>query len=298
MKKLDRREFLQTSLAGLAGLSLLGTGTIVKGCSTPSGSFIDTVRLGNSGLTVPRLALGTGSHGGGKASNQTRLGTEGFVSLAHYAFDRGIQFFDMADSYGSHPYVKAALRELPREKTTLLTKIWTEDTRWYQTEPVAKTLDRFRLETGSDYFDIVLMHCLMRPNWTVEKRGMMDEFSRAKEDGIIKVLGVSCHNWDAMVEAVDEPWVDVILARINPFGVHMDNTPDTVMDLLKRAHDNGKGIIGMKIFGNGDKVTEEEREMSIRYALQSGNVDCLTLGLESPAQIDDAIERVMRNVAG
>jgi len=298
MKKLDRREFLQTSLAGLAGLSLLGTGTIVKGCSTPSGFYIDTVKLGSTGLLVPRLALGTGSHGGGKASNQTRLGTEGFVRLAHHAFDRGIQFFDMADSYGSHPYVKAALRELPREKTTLLTKIWTEDTRWYQTEPVAKTLDRFRLETGSDYFDIVLMHCLLRPNWTVDKRGMMDEFSRAKEDGIIKVLGVSCHNWDAMVEAVDEPWVDVILARINPFGVHMDNTPEVVMDLLKKAHDNGKGIIGMKIFGNGDKVTDEEREMSISYAMKSGNVDCLTLGMESVEQIDDAVERVMRNVAG
>ena len=298
MKKLDRREFIQASLAGLAGLSLLGTGTIVKGCSTPSGSFIDTVRLGNSGLTVPRLALGTGSHGGGKASNQTRLGTEDFVRLAHHAFDRGIQFFDMADSYGSHPYVKAALRELPREKTTLLTKIWTEDTRWYQTEPVSKTLDRFRMETGSDYFDIVLMHCLLRPNWTVEKRAMMDEFSRAREDGIIKALGVSCHNWEAMVEAVDEPWVDVILARINPFGVHMDNTPEAVMDLLKRAHDNGKGIIGMKIFGNGDKVTDEEREMSIRFAVKSGNVDCLTLGMESVGQIDDAVERVMRSVAG
>ncbi len=292
---MNRRKFLQAGIAGLAGISITRAGKVFAGLSSPSGGYIDQIKLGEGGLMVPRLALGTGSRGGGNASNQTRLGTDGFVRLAHHAFDRGVSFFDMADTYGSHTFVRSALKELPREKTTLLSKIWTEDTSWYKTEPVQKTLDRFRMETGSDYFDIVLMHCLMRGDWRETKQSFMDQFSRAKQDGIIKAVGVSCHNWDAMVQAVEEPWVDVILARINPFGTHMDNTPETVMALLEKARKKGKGIIGMKIFGNGDNVSDAERERSISYAMKSGNVHSITLGMESPAQIDDAIERVMRN---
>lgn len=294
MKKIDRRKFLQTGLAGLAGLSIFKAGMAVPAFTHSNGAFIDRVKLGQTGLTVPRLALGTGSNGGGGNSNQTRLGTRSFVNLALHAFDRGIQFYDMADTYGSHTYVREVLKEIPREKTTLLTKIWTSDTNWYKTEPVSKTLDRFRMETGSDYFDIVLMHCLMKGNWREEKKAFLDGFSRAKEDGIIRAVGVSCHNWDAMAEAVDDPWVDVILARINPFGTQLDGTPEAVMGLLEKARKNGKGIIGMKIFGAGRNTSEKEREQSLRYVFESGNVDCITLGMESTAQVDDAIARIMR----
>ncbi len=295
MKKFNRREFIQTGIAGLAGLSMIKAENVFSGFTNPANMVIDKIKLGETGLMVPRVALGTGSRAGGGGSNQTRLGTQSFVKLAQYAYDRGIGFFDMADTYGSHTFVRSALKEIPREKTTLLTKIWTEDTSWYKTEPVPKTLDRFRMEVGTDYFDIVLMHCLMRGNWRNEKKAFLDGFARAKQDGVIKAIGVSCHNWKAMEEAVDDPWVDVILARINPFGTHMDGTPEAVMGLLEKARKNGKGIIGMKIFGNGDNVTDNERERSISYAMKSGNVHCMTLGMESQQQIDDAIERVMRN---
>ncbi len=301
MKKFNRRGFIQTSAAGLAGFTLAGAALPVSADTLPlAGSdvrlaaTIDRVALGKTGLTIPRVAIGTGSIGGNQQSNQTRLGRESFVKLARHAWDRGIRFFDMADSYGSHTYVRDVLKELPREKTTLMSKMWTTDTSWQKSGDVAKTLDRFRLETGSDYFDILLMHCMVRPNWREEKKVFMEGFSEAKQKGIIKAVGVSCHNWPAMVEAADDPWVDVILARINPFGVHMDNTPEEVSALLAKAKSNGKGIIGMKIFGNGDKITEAEREESIRYALTRGNIHAMTLGMESVAQVDDAVERVMR----
>ena len=298
MKHLDRREFLQTGLAGLAGLSIFKSGMAVPGFSNPDGTYVDMVKLGKSGLMVPRLALGTGSHARLNASNQVRLGIHGFVDLALHAYDRGVRFFDTADTYGSHTYVREALKELPREKTTLLTKIWLRDNANYKTEPVSVTLDRFRKETGSDYFDIVLMHCLIRGNYREEMKPFIEGFNRAKEDGIIKAVGVSCHNWDAMAEAVEDPWVDVIMARINPFGTHMDGTPEDVMGLLETAHKNGIGVIGMKIFGNGGNASEEERERSIRYSMKSGNVDCMTLGLESIEQVDDAIDRIMRIARG
>ncbi len=294
MTKLNRRQFIQTGMAGVAGLSVIGAGLSQISFAPASDAVVDMVKLGNTGLTLPRLAMGTGSHGGGKASNQTRLGVENFVKLARHAHERGIRFFDSADSYGSHPFVKEALKEIPRDQTHILTKMWITQTSWNDVQPVPVVLDRFRKETGSDYFDIVLMHCLMKGNWKEERKSYVDGLYKAKQDGIVKAVGVSCHNWDAMAEAVEDPWVDVILARINPFGAHMDGTPEAVMGLLEKARKNGKGIIGMKIFGNGDKVTDSEREQSIRYAVNSGNVHCMTLGLESPEQVNDAVSRVMR----
>jgi len=297
MKKIDRRSFIQSSVAGVAGLTFLGAGLPVYEAPVLSKSaVIDQVKLGKTGLKVSRVAFGTGTNGGNQSSNFTRMGKENFIKIARHAWEKGIHFLDTADSYGSHTFAREVLKELPREKVTLLSKMWTTDTRWQKAGNVPETLDRFRMETGSEYFDIVLMHCMLNGNWKEEKKAFMEGLSKAKQQGIIKAVGVSCHNWDAMKLAVEDPWVDVILARINPFGVHMDGTPEEVSGLLATAAKNGKGVIGMKIFCNGDKVKEEEREESIRYAMTNKNIHCVTLGMETTDQIDDAVERIMRHV--
>lgn len=292
MKKLSRRGFLRTSLAGFAGITMMRPDSFEL--YPASEMKIDKVKLGNSGLIVSRIALGTGSIGGSKASNQTRLGMENFTKMAHHAYEKGITFFDMADSYGSHQYVGNAIKSLPREKLTLLTKIWTYEDGSDRNIPVRESLDRYRQEMGTDYIDVVLMHCLMQPGWGKNRTHYMEGLSKAKQDGIIKAVGVSCHNWDAMVEAVDNPWVDVIMARINPFQSHMDGTPDVVKELLGKAKKNGIGVIGMKIFGEGSHVSDPEREQSLRFALTEANIHCMTLGMESTAHVDDAVKRVMR----
>lgn len=291
---MDRRKFFQTGLAGVAGLSWAGPGLAEVNYGSLSDTTVDTVKLGDTGLTVSRIAMGTGTKGWNHQSNQTRMGMKDFVSLARHGYERGIRFFDMADAYGSQPFVGASILNLPRENITLMSKIWTSDDSAKDKEPVRKTLDRFRQETGSEYLDILLLHCMTNGDWADTRKFYMDGLSEAKQEGIVKAVGVSCHNWDAMVKAVENPWVDVILARINPFQTHMDNTPGAVSELLRKARKNGKGIIGMKIFGEGKNVTDEERERSIRFALTQGNVHAMTLGLESMRQMDDAIERVMR----
>ena len=244
---------------------------------------------------VPRVAFGTGSAGWKKVSNQTRLGMKNFVELSQYAYDRGIKFFDTADMYGSHPYVREALKVIPRDKVTILTKVMTYGHEgWYTVEPFETSLDRFRKEIGTDYFDIFLMHCMMDGEWPSEYRKYMDGLSRAKEKGIIKAVGISCHDINAMTEAANNPWVDVLLARINYQGPKMDGTPEQVMKVLETARKNGKGVIGMKVFGMGDLIQEDQREKSLNYVIKSGNVHCMTLGLESKEQVDDAVNRVMR----
>jgi 1-deoxyxylulose-5-phosphate synthase len=293
MEKINRRNFIYTSAIGLTGYAALAVTGLASQGFAPVTATVDKVKLGKTGLIVSRVALGTGSIGGNHQSNQTRLGMSKFVQMAHHAYDRGVHFFDTADSYGSYPFVREVFKEVPREKVTLLGKMWTENDP-SKAEPVDKALDRFRKETGSDYFDIMLLHCMLNGNWPEEKKRYIDYFSKAKQDGIIKAVGVSCHNFEALKVAADDPWVDVILARINPFRAHMDGSPAEINAVLERARNNGKGIVGMKIFGNGDRVLDNEREASITYALKKSNIHCMTLGMESVAQVDDAVDRVMR----
>jgi aryl-alcohol dehydrogenase-like predicted oxidoreductase len=290
MKRISRRHFIQTGLIGAAAVSAGFTAIVSNGSATP---VIDKVKLGKTGLVVPHLALGTGTHGGKQSSDMTRMGIQNWLKIARHAHERGMTFYDAADLYGSHQNVKEILKEVPREKATLLSKIWTRPEDWNKDTP-AKTIDRFRKETGSDYFDILLLHCMTNGNWKEEKKPYIEALSEARQKGIVKAVGLSCHSIDALRIAAEDPWVDVILARINPEGVIMDATPVEVMAILKKAHDSGKGIIGMKIFGEGRLVEESQREKSLRYVIGSKNVDCMTIGITSTGQIDDAVERIVR----
>jgi predicted aldo/keto reductase-like oxidoreductase len=134
--------------------------------------------------------------------------------------------------------------------------------------------------------------------WQEERKPYIEALSEAKQKGIVKTVGLSCHSFDALKIAAEDPWVDVILARINPEGVIMDASPEEVMAVLKKAHDSGKGIIGMKIFGEGRFTEEAQREKSLRYAIGSGNIDCMTIGVTTNEQIDENVNRIMRIVKG
>ncbi len=292
MKQISRRHFIQ---AGLIGAAAITTGFTNAVYANSKITQIDRVKLGKTGLMVPRLALGTGTHGGNQSSDMTRMGVENWVKIARYAHERGVNFYDAADLYGSHYNVKAILKEVPREKAILLSKIWTRPEKWNQDTPV-KTIDRFRSETGSDYFDLMLLHCMTNDKWQEEKKPYIEALSEAKQKGIVRTVGLSCHSFEALKLAAEDPWVDVILARINPEGVIMDASPAEVMAVLKKAHDSGKGIIGMKIFGEGKLVEENQREESLKYVLGSKNVDCMTIGMTSNDQVEDAVNRIMRIV--
>jgi len=289
MKQISRRHFIHTGLIGAAAASTAFTGLVSM---APASTTIDNVHLGKTGLVVPRLALGTGTHGSKQSSDMTRMGIQNWLKVARYAHERGITFYDAADLYGSHQNVKEILKEVPREKATLLSKVWTRPEDWNKDTP-AKTIDRFRRETGSDYFDILLLHCMTNGNWQEEKKPYIEALSEAKQKGIVKTVGLSCHSFDALKVAAEDPWVDVILARINPEGLIMDASPEEVMSVLKKAHDAGKGIIGMKIFGEGRMKTDDQRKNSIQYAINSGNVDCMTIGLTSVEQVDFAVENIL-----
>lgn len=289
MDSIDRRRFIGAS-AGVA--ATLATTTPLNAVEVPPPT---SVELARTGIRMTRLGQGTGVQGYNRTSNQTRMGFEKFVPLLRHGYERGIRFFDLADLYGTHVYFREALKGMDREQLAILTKIWwpydgprNRTGKPHRAQIVRSTVERFCHEIKTDYLDVVLLHCLTSPTWTQEMQPYMDELSAAKEKGRVRAVGVSCHNFGALATAAEEPWVDVILARINSKQVKMDDTPERVIDVLKRAKDNGKTVIGMKIFGEGRLAGEKEQ--CIRFAQELGLLDAMTIGFEQPDQIDEVLQ--------
>jgi predicted aldo/keto reductase-like oxidoreductase len=287
MSHLSRRDFFGQS--ALAVGSLAATASLVRSTTTVTKikNSTDQVVLGNTGIKTSLIGMGTGSHGVKHSSNQMRLGHDGFTKLVRYAFDQGISYFDTADQYGSHIYLRDALKGLPREKLFIQTK-----TRATTAEMARADIERFREELSTDYLDTLLMHCMTKRSWPVDFRPVMDVLSDAKSKGRVRAVGVSCHGMDPLQAAVQSDWVEVDLARINPVGGNagrMDGTPDEVASCLKAMHRQGKGILGMKILAEGTLKTPEQIQKSLQFVLGLGCVNAFVIGFESPQQIDQIL---------
>ena len=290
----NRREFLAaTSAATLAAsLPAAARGAAPRPASLPKSST-DRVTLGKSGVAVSYVGMGTGSHGSGQASNQTRLGVKAFTKLVREALDRGVNFFDVADQYGSHTYLREALKGVPRDKYVIQTK-----THATNLADARSHLERYRMELGVEMIDIVLLHCMTKKQWPADHTGAMNYLRQAKAEGIIRTHGTSCHGMDPLVTSAADPFVEVDLARINPEGLVMDDKkPDEVASRLQEMHDRGVGVIGMKILGEGAMKEGARRDASLQYVLGLGTVDSFVIGFETIEQVDDILKRTDAAIA-
>ena len=295
--KIQRREFVKRSAFGLGGI-LAGVPLARAAESKPA--FFDpyeSVPLGQTKLKVSRFCLGTGMRGGNRQSDHTRMGKQKFEALVQGAYDRGIRTFDMADLYGTHPYLLPALKGIPRDKYAIFTKVWFQSGGIPESErPAADVVvSRFLKELGTDYLDLVLLHCVTSPKWPEELRSYMDSLDSLKSKGVIRAHGVSCHSLAALETAAAEPWVDSVHARINPYGMSMDDKPEKVVPVLQKLHAAGKGVVGMKIIGEGRLRNDpDKRDESARFVLGLGCVDVLNIGFEKTEEIDDFAGRVRK----
>jgi len=280
-----RREFFKYTAATAGALTLTPLEDIFSHQNKRKYAN-DIVTLGKTGIKVSRLAMGTGTHGVNRRSNQTeQLGIKGVADLLYVAYEKGINFWDSADQYGTHPHLKEALKRVPREKVVILTK-----THASTADEMKADLDRFRKEIGTDYLDIILLHLMRDPEWPAIKQGAMDVLEKARQDNIIRAHGVSCHTLGALEAAANSNWVQVNLARINPEGAVMDADVPTVVKVLQKMHKDGKGVIGMKIFGGGrlrDQVDE-----CLKYVLSLDCVDAFTIGQENQKEMQDLLKRI------
>jgi aryl-alcohol dehydrogenase-like predicted oxidoreductase len=282
---MKRREFVRQ---GTAAAAFLGFSRLPLLSASPRKDARDSVRLGATAIQVSRLAQGTGTHGFAGSSNQARqLGLSGLAELLRAGVDQGLSFWDLADTYGSHAHAREALRTVRRDQVVILTKTEARTEREMRAD-----LDRFRREIGTDHIDILLLHCMTEADWPARREGAMAVLSEAKQKGVIRAHGVSCHSLGALKTAAATDWVDVDLARLNPTGAFMDASPAAVLPVLEEMKRKGKGVIGMKILGQGD--LRHRVDEALAYALSARVLDAFTIGAESRRELEDLLARIPR----
>jgi aryl-alcohol dehydrogenase-like predicted oxidoreductase len=292
MVRPSRRDFFKTTLA--AGVAA-ATGGFAVPARAARRSATDWVTLGNSGVKVTRLALGTGTFGG---KIQRELGQEQFTRLVRHAYDRGVRFFETADNYrGMQVMLANALKGIPRDSYRLMTKY-----RLREQENPKATIDRLRTELNSEYFDILLLHCVRNKGWADEFARLRDEFSEAKQKKIIVAHGASVHGLLPLRDFPGQKWLDVALLRVNHDGARMDRVDrndgaekgdvNEVVSHIKKIHEQGTGVLGMKLIGEGQFTTPEQRAASLKFVMKLGTVDAVTIGFKNTAEIDEAIARI------
>jgi predicted aldo/keto reductase-like oxidoreductase len=296
--QISRRQFLRASTV-LAGTALLSPWSLRVGRAAAKRTAVDQVTLGKTGIKLSRLGFGTGSNNG---YDQTALGRAEFTRLIHYAYDQGITYIDTAEAYHTFDWIGEAIKGLPREKMFVQSKVRGRP------EDVLAVIDRHRKTFDTDYIDSLLIHCMTREGWTDSWKHVMDAFNQAKEKKWIRAKGVSCHSLPALRDATASDWSEVHLVRVNPQGRFMDGkTADwgggsrtdiaPVMEQIKTMHEKGRGVIGMKIIGNGDFRNPEDREKSIRFAMACKDLDAVVIGFKNRQEIDEALERMNRALA-
>jgi aryl-alcohol dehydrogenase-like predicted oxidoreductase len=294
MARSTRRDFLK---AGVAGAILSGIGPAGAAAQTTKRSATDWVTLGKSKVQVTRLALGTGTFSG---RVQRELGQAEFTKLVRYAYDRGIRFFETAESYRGMPEMLGiALQGLPRDSYRLMTKFSTPAAG----DPAPK-IDLFRKQLQTEYIDILLLHCLRPPTWATDYKSLQDGFSEAKHRGILHTYGASVHGLPALRTFPGNQWLEIAMIRMNHNGTKMD-TPemrdieapgqvDEVVAHTKKVHAQGMGVISMKLCGEGRFTRPEDRDAAMKFAMNLGCVDAVTIGFTKTSEIDEAIDRMNR----
>ncbi len=296
--KIKRREFLEAAVAGTAGA--MAAPRVARAAPAD----LDPTALVSLGkqckLSVSRFGLGTGYKAWMRKSPQLDLGDKKFEELFQVCYDQGARLFDMADLYGVHAHAARALAGKPRDSYTLVSKYWWREKGLPEPErPDADVaVKRYLKELKTDYIDLVQMHCMMEPDWPKKMRKQMDILADLKRKGLIRAHGVSCHSVEALEAAAAEPWVDVVHARINPFGKRMDGPPDKVVPAIKKIHAAGKGVIAIKVIGCGTYRGDPEKvREAIRFVAGLECVDAMVIGFMSPAEVSNFNARLKKALA-
>jgi 1-deoxyxylulose-5-phosphate synthase len=288
MPHYSRRDFLKT---GLAAGALAGIGSVPLWAERETAT--DWVTLGKSGVKVTRLAFGTGSLSG---KVQRDLGQDQFTRLVRHAYDRGIRFFETAESYGEmHRMLGLALKGIPRDSYRLMSKVTTRQ----GVHPQQK-FDELRKLANSEYFDVMLLHWQHTATWPADTSRWQDGILEAQSKKAIVSHGASVHGLPALRQVPGNKWLDIAMIRMNHKGTRMDaedynteglgNVTEVVVH-VKQVRKEGMGVVSMKLAGEGS-FNREDRQAAMRFAFKNAGVDCVTVGYKNTAEIDEAIENL------
>jgi 1-deoxyxylulose-5-phosphate synthase len=288
MSSYSRREFVK---AGLAVGALASVGSLPLKAERRTAT--DMVTLGKSNVRVTRLAFGTGTMSG---QVQRDLGKKEFTRLVRYAHERGIRFYETAESYGDmHRMLGVALQGVPRDSYQLMSKVTTTP----GVNPQEK-IDELRRLAKTEYFDMMLLHWQHSGTWPVDTVQWQDGIDEAELKKAVLSRGASVHGLPALRQVPGDSWLDVAMIRVNHKGVRMDaedyatdglGTVPEVVQHVQQARAKGMGVISMKLIGEG-VFNREDRQKAMRFAFRNAGVDSVTVGYKNTQEIDEAIENL------
>lgn len=244
---------------------------------------MQNVPLGNTGIVVSRLCFGTGTSGFNCQSVQSKQAREQFGQLLLEAFELGINFWDTSDDYGTYPHVRWALDHLPRERIVITTKTWASGKK-----EARKSLMMSLRDMGIDYVDVLLLHEVDSPEELARREAALEAMHEAKQEGLIRAVGLSTHAILTLEQVVANPQIEVLLTNYNKHNAHMDAGLSDYTRALERAHAAGQGVMVMKTLHEG-RLAHDVRSC-MAFNLEKPFIDCVLMGMETR-------EHLIQNVA-
>ncbi len=231
--------------------------------------------LGATGIKVSAICFGGLTIGPLQADLKIAEGAEVIV----HALERGINFLDTAESYGTYPYIKEALAS-QRFKPVITSKSYA-----YTWQGMKESVERALDEMALTSIDIFMLHEQENEKTLRGHREALEYLAYAKQQGLIKAIGLSTHSIAGVMAAADHPVIEVIHPLINRAGIGiMDGTATTMEAAIQYAWLRGKGLYAMKALGGGNLIGQAYA--ALQYVRNIPGLASVAVGMKTREEVD------------
>ncbi len=295
---ISRRDFLKDAAfgTGLAASSYLGLSRPVEGAPNPGGQ-VETAVLGDTGEEVSKMGIGCAPFQAG------HIDSDHLRKVFERCLELGINYLDVAPNYGnskrgfSEVKMGPALEDI-RDQFFLVTKTEspTRDGTW-------KLLEQSMNRMKTDYLDLVHIHNFghegrfENTDRVLGKQGTLGALREAKEQGVIRYIGATGHQYPSRFhEVLDTGEIDVLMNAVNYVVQH---SYDFEHKVWSRARREDVGLVAMKVLGgsggDGFRLPDDQYENAIRYALSIPGLATAVIGVQNVAELDQAADVVINS---
>lgn len=248
------------------------------------------VLLGRSGIEVSKIGFGVLPIG----ASQMDLSVEEGSDLIVYAMKKGITFFDTAQYYDTYRFMRPAFEkaakipELSGIRPVISSKCLYSD---YSSMEAA--IHEARSALDMDVIDIFLLHEVQGMDDFMARAGAWECLIKAREQGIIRAIGVSTHHQDVCLAMAGVSECDVVFPLINKegLGIRCGNGRGTAAEMTAAINEcdaAGKGVFAMKVFGGGNLTASYLECMDFVDSIDG--VSSMMIGFTKQEEVDRAAE--------
>lgn len=231
--------------------------------------------LGATGIKVSAVCFGVLTIGPLQADLQIQDGAD----VISHALESGINFLDTAESYGTYPYIREALAN-KQFKPVITSKSYA-----YTWQGMKESVERALDEMALTNIDIFMLHEQENEKTLEGHREALDYLVTAKQQGMIKAIGMSTHSVSGVMAAADHPLIEVIHPLINQAGIGiMDGTATTMGAAIQYARLRGKGLYAMKALGGGNLINQAHS--AFQYVQNIPGLASVAVGMKSRDEVD------------